>query len=110
MDTPGRRLILGLLAKSVAKVNAAAEADHHTHKITKKRQSVQEGLIPKKKIKAELPDQKDDCQSLKTRNTKQSKADIPTKTDHKETPYSRVHAQKGEGEKDYDDSDTGNHA
>ena len=33
-----------------------------------------------------------------------------TKTDHKETPYSRVHAQKGEGEKDYDDSDTGNHA
>ena len=67
MDTPGRRLILNLLAKSVAKVNAAAEANYETPKITKKRQSVHEDLIPNKKFKTELTDQKDDFQTFKTR-------------------------------------------
>ena len=98
MDTPGRRLILDLLAKSVAKVNAAAEEDHHTHKITKERQSLLEGLRPKKKMKTELPDQIDDCQSIKARNKKQSKeADIPIKTEYKEMKHENI--KKFEGNK-----------
>ena len=58
MDTPGRKLILDLLAKSVAKINAATGSDAKGGMRPKKwkRKNISDEINPRKIVKRELVD------------------------------------------------------
>ena len=80
MDTPGRKLILDLLAKSVAKINAAAGSDANDGMKPKKlkRKNISDEINPRKIVNRELVEPRD------ANNSKTNRFNSLVKTEYNE--------------------------